>query len=346
FDQIYGKHYNPVELFYAIATISAIFLWLEVNQFLRRKKRYFRSFYNIIDIITFSLPLAGSIHQLLINGSGSRGYPGILSFSVVFIALQFLFEMRINTSVCHFVTIIIQVLSEIKVFFFITIGGILAFTTAILHYLRSCPQGVCSEEETEFPHNYFDAGGRYDPVTKNFETADWMFLSLMILSFFFTGILMLNVLIALINVAYARGDATGRLEWLETRMTVVEAAENLTYQIPGFRKYYNWFPREIYYTALNRDVKIAYEKKRARLEDEAVENLALWFNETKHVPSIKSTPSEGEQPNGDIGELSQLRSQLNEQKQQLADLQAFIAEQMQAQRASQAQLLAILKKEQ
>ncbi|KAF9108669.1 hypothetical protein BGX27_008269 [Mortierella sp. AM989] len=367
FGQVYGERHDFSSVFVAIAIISIIFLWLEVNQFLRHRKRHFKLFYDIIDVIAYSLPLVGSIDQLLINGLEplSRGHPGILSFSVVFAALQFLLEIRINTSVCYIVIIIIQVLSEIRVFLFITLGGILAFSTAILHYLRSCPQRVCSEVPTEFPHNYYSAvtatiyfmGGRYDPVSDYFKTDDWMFLTLMIFNFFFSGLLMLNILIALIGGAFTRGDKTWRMEWLKNRMLVVEAAENLTYHIPGFRKYYNWFPREIYYTALNRDVKIAYEKETEILEAEAVENLALWFNGTKYV-------REDEQPNGDIGELSQIRSQLNEQKatleaktdkleQKLADLQAFIAEQMQAQRASQdeqnklqAQLLAILKKEQ
>ncbi|KAF9938852.1 hypothetical protein BGZ67_010328 [Mortierella alpina] len=92
-------------------------------------------------------------------------------------------------------------------------------------------------------------GGRYDSVTDEFDDREWSFHVMMIIYFFFTAILLLNVLIALINVAFEVGDNNWRMVWLENRLAYVESAENMTYHIPGFRQAHNWFPGEIYYSS-------------------------------------------------------------------------------------------------
>ncbi|KAF9182965.1 hypothetical protein BGZ51_004336 [Haplosporangium sp. Z 767] len=101
-------------------------------------------------------------------------------------------------------------------------------------------------------------GGRYDSIDDDFNSENWAFHTMMLVYFFFTVILMLNVLIAVINVAFSVGDGTWRLVWLGNRLRYVESAENLTYHIPGFREAHNWFPDVIYYSATPQQVK-AYE---------------------------------------------------------------------------------------
>ena len=68
-----------------------------------------------------------------------------------------LFELRINKSVCKYVTIIQQAVVEIRVFFFILAGGILAFSIAIQHLLRSCPYEGCALPTTELPPTFLGA---------------------------------------------------------------------------------------------------------------------------------------------------------------------------------------------
>ena len=75
--------------------------------------------------------------------------------------------------------------------------------------------------------------------------------------FFFRG---LRCLIALINVAFGKGDDAWRLAWVESRLRYIEAAENLSYHVPGFRQSHNWFPKEIYFSATPQQVR-AYNKK-------------------------------------------------------------------------------------
>ncbi|KAF9191837.1 hypothetical protein BGZ50_009056 [Haplosporangium sp. Z 11] len=242
------------------------------------------SVYNIVDIAAFGLPLAASINYLLIRSgwitgaTPKDGNAGFLSFSAILIALHFaflsphkqLFELRVNEMVCKYVTIIIRIINEIRVFFFIFFGGILAFTIATWHLLRSCPFETCSSEgPVDFPSNFFLAmsatyfvmGGRYNAVDNDFGSKNWAFHFLMIVYFFFTVILMLNVLISLINVAFNVGDENWRMVWLENRLRFVEGAENLTHHIPGFRKtHQDWFPKEIYYSATPQQVN-AYTDK-------------------------------------------------------------------------------------
>ncbi|KAG0209287.1 hypothetical protein BGX33_005713 [Mortierella sp. NVP41] len=279
FIQVYSSsHPALTPVYITIISVAGIFIWLELLQLLNEKRKYVSSVYNVVDMATFGLPLAGSVNQLLIiwGKSNAGGNPGLLSFSVLFIFLHFLFELRVIKSVCHFVTIIIRVVSEIRVFFFIFAGGILGFTIAILHLLRACLYEYCppddpqipDDEKVNFPRNFYSAisstyffmGGRYDAIDNQLSGENWPFHTMMIIYFFFTVILMLNVLIALINLAFNESDGTWHLTWLENRLRYIESAENMSYQIPGFRETHDWFPREIYYSATPRQVK-DYERE-------------------------------------------------------------------------------------
>ncbi|KAF9436903.1 hypothetical protein BGZ76_002625 [Entomortierella beljakovae] len=296
-----------------------------------------RSTYNIIDIMTYSLALVGSIDQYT-REEEERGHPEILSFTLIFAALQFMFELRVNRGVCKFVTIIIQVISRIRIFFFISIGGILAFSTAILHLLKSVPIGSTETvDSADFPKNYYKAAGVYDPIADLFLDAgpddkdNWMFLTMMILNFSFAGIIILNVLIALINVAFSEGDETWQQVWLENKMFIIEAAENMTYHIPDYRKYYACrFPREIYYSVRDRDTKYKYEKGTNNLIKEANTYLREWLDTSNNAKHPPPQINKEEHPNETIQELlaknELLEAKLDNMKQNMDGLQFQLTE--------------------
>ncbi|KAF9290051.1 hypothetical protein BGZ68_008009 [Mortierella alpina] len=105
-------------------------------------------------------------------------------------------------------------------------------------------------------------GGRYEPVQDELVSEDWGFQFMIGVFFFFTVIVMLNVLIALINKAFGKGDNAWRLDWIEARLHYIETAENFSYHVPGFRETYNCFPKEIYFFSKAQEEKIrASEKK-------------------------------------------------------------------------------------
>ncbi|KAH7032493.1 hypothetical protein BKA57DRAFT_193505 [Linnemannia elongata] len=265
FLQVYAPVHNSITVLSGIiGVMSSTFLLLEFSQLLRDPTRYLGSLiYNLVDIAVFALPLGGCINQLnltstvnednILNPRGPNSW--LFSFSILVIAFHLLFELRVNKTVCQFVTAIVRILSKIRIFFIIFLVGLLAFTTALLHLLRGCVQEPCAELTTGYPENFYLAfsttfffmGGKYDSIGDVFTQPNWAFHTMMIIYLFFTVILMLNVLIALINSGYNESDTTWKLVWLQNRLLYIESAENLSHSIPGLREKYDIFPQEIYY---------------------------------------------------------------------------------------------------
>ncbi|KAG0047028.1 hypothetical protein BGZ83_007841 [Gryganskiella cystojenkinii] len=271
-----------VGLFIAIIVLAAVFLWLEFLQALQNWSRYEGSLYNLLDMIAFLFPLAASavqIHNIYSPGEDKDKNVQVISYSVLAVSLHLLFELRINKSVCKYVTIIQQAIVEIKVFFIVFACGILAFAIATLHLTNGCPTMTdCKQDFTVFPKNFFRAvagtyffmGGNYDPVGSEMgNKADWGVQVMIMVFFFFTVIVMMNVLIALVNVAFEKGGDSWRLIWIESRLRYIESAENMSYYIPGFRETYDVFPEVIYYTATEKQVKDYREKFYKYFADDA-----------------------------------------------------------------------------
>ncbi|KAG0274617.1 hypothetical protein BGZ95_009621 [Linnemannia exigua] len=283
FMQIYS--YSNVDamngVFIAIIVMASMFLWLEFFQLLEDTKQYLGSVYNMVDLFAFVTPLVASILQLVWSDSDAQN--SLFSFSVLFLFLHFLFELRVIRGVCKFVSIIIHAISSIRVFFFVFAGGLLAFAIAIMHLLHTCTDAdVCPSYTDDFSFNmfrvlsmtYFMMGGMYDPVNNGFKHDDVGFHMMMVVFFFFTVILMLNVLIALINHAIDDGDRTWELDWLQNRMRYVESAENFTYNIPGFRAAHDFFPETIYYTATALQVR-DYKKTTKSIKEQNASTFEL-----------------------------------------------------------------------
>ncbi|KAF8948887.1 hypothetical protein BGZ47_001603 [Haplosporangium gracile] len=258
-----------VGLFIVIIVVACIFLWLELLQAVHSWSRYSGSTYNGLDVVAFGLPLAASIIQLVSISKGNMdGNTSVMSASVLAVFMHMLFELRIHKQVCKYVMIIQQTVIEIRGFFIIFAGGLLAFTIATQHLLRACPVDDCNRDPTDFPRHFFYAlsatyffmGGRYDPVSPLFDKEDAGFHLMMIVYFFFTVIVMLNVLIALINVAFTKGDDGWRLAWIESRLRYIESAENMSHHIPGFRQTHDWFPKQIYFSATPQQARDYQEK--------------------------------------------------------------------------------------
>ncbi|KAG0281176.1 hypothetical protein BGZ95_006229 [Linnemannia exigua] len=157
-------------------------------------------------------------------------------------------------------------------------------------------------------------GGRYDPVNNGLSNNDVGLHVMLMLFFFFTVIVMLNVLIALINHAFDDGDKTWERDWLQNRMVYVTSAENLTYDIPGFRASRDYFPEIIYYTA-NPIQAREYEKKSRMMEEE---------NPSAVDGTVDSEPEEQKDVSANSGgneTLMAMLKQLQEEQKQAWDEQ-------------------------
>ncbi|KAF9091601.1 hypothetical protein BGX27_001998 [Mortierella sp. AM989] len=237
----------------------------------------------------------------------------VLAVPSEYISLYKLFELRVNESVCKYVTIIQNAVTEIRVFFIIFAVGIFAFTIATLHLLRACSYEGCEVPgpDKNLPENflyamsaiYFFMGGRWDPVSEVFTMGNWAFHVMMAIFFFFTVILTLNVLVALINKAFTAGGEGWRLVWVESRLRYIESAENLSYHIPGFRQTYDWFPKEIYFSSPLQKVQKFREKYPKAPKAEAnLKALEEWINNRSKVdnyPEEKQEKSEEGKKNQD-----------------------------------------------
>ncbi|KFH64744.1 hypothetical protein MVEG_09476 [Podila verticillata NRRL 6337] len=338
--QIYSD--EPDSLFYVFIFITVISFWfviLEGVSWLELRKArncatykaidpkrlsYLRSFYNILDLLAFLIPMGASINQLInISQMDSRESTLNLSFSIIIIFLHMLSELRVIQHVCKYVTIIIRVIVEIRVFFMVFALGILSFSLAIQHVIQGCPSkgggdsnGCRKDLSTDFPYNfveaisstYFIMGGRYDSVSKEFsDSPNASLQAMMAIYFFFTVILMLNVLIALINGGFSQAD-NWRLVWLENRLRYVESesAEEMSYHIPGtwFRQSKNWFPREIYYTRTKAQVAEYEEKVLGKKQSDGYDGGVSSSKE-------QSDPTELQQLRTQVGDLVKQQVEYN-----------------------------------
>ncbi|KAF9936040.1 hypothetical protein BGZ67_002729 [Mortierella alpina] len=274
--QVYSPEQALPGLFIAVIALAAVFLVAELWEILREKKGYFRSGYNALDVLAYGLPLAASVDQLVAVHQGETlGNTRILSFSVLAVFLHMLFELRIIKSVCKYVSIIEQTVAEIQVFFFIFAAGIVAFSLAMLHLI----------------HN-----GRYDSIEDKFASDDWAFHIMMIIYSFFTVILMLNVLIALINVAFNKGDDGWRLAWIAARLRSIEAAENYAYGTGSLQSSRGSAAKHIYFTATSREVR-AYNdkynaKRRSETHGEGLETMASGLESRGTLTKVMATINE------------------------------------------------------
>lgn len=81
---------KPSELYgayFPIVVFSVIFLWLEFRQFLRSPLQYITSPYNILDLIVYSLPLAGGIGEI-VQGDAIKKATRVWSFAILFIYIH------------------------------------------------------------------------------------------------------------------------------------------------------------------------------------------------------------------------------------------------------------------
>ncbi|KAG0335298.1 hypothetical protein BG000_007647 [Podila horticola] len=265
-------------IYIAIMTFSSMFIWLELQQLIRHPKRYVVSPYNYVDWFAYLVPMVAcglQIRELDETGAGPVNDSASVTwfgFAILAVYLHILFELRVVEGICKIVAIILNITYRIKVFFVIFAGCVFAFSHSFL-YLFWAGTGTATPEEikeksdahprdfgSSLTTTYFMMGGRYDPMADMFKNGDAGFLIMMVIYFFITVILMLNVLIALINTAFNKGESVWKVVWLESRLRFAESAENMSFIIPGFRRTHHWFPNEVYYTATPRDIKVFEER--------------------------------------------------------------------------------------
>ncbi|KAF8934994.1 hypothetical protein BGZ58_005314 [Dissophora ornata] len=245
--------------FIAILVMGLIFLYLELKHARGNWRRCF-TVYNALDLFVYLLPMVVSTIQLVIPRE--------------------IFELRVYKNICQVATIITSILVNVPSFFFILAVFVLAFAHSLLYltqtnYQSICPKPsngnypeACTDAEPAFPSQYFDAvtttyffiAGQYTALADSMGQGQVSVQAMAALFVFLTVILMLNVVIALMNEHHDTGAARGLFVWLRSRIEVLARIENLYYAIPNYRLQRDHFPRYIFYTATEEQVRLFAEK--------------------------------------------------------------------------------------
>ncbi|KAF9110688.1 hypothetical protein BGX27_006013, partial [Mortierella sp. AM989] len=290
-----AKRYLPHMrgVFYAAIANGCMLIVYEIVQFSYDKKRYLRSPYNYMDLITYITCVTGCI--MFLNerppvGAVDSGphQTEALSFAILALYLNLLFELRIFKQLGIVVNMIFNIAQKIIWFLMILGFFMISFTLALQHLLHTRqyrPACIIKDSNTTnttnttdmtcdledysggYPTNvfaaltdtYFFLVGRYEPVGNSLDKGSTSFRIMMLIFFLFTAILLLNILIALMNDAYDHSKSQGEVAWLKQLSMVISEVERF-WMIKRDREESDYFPDYIYYYAPEQDAEI-YESK-------------------------------------------------------------------------------------
>ncbi|KAF9153973.1 hypothetical protein DFQ26_000382, partial [Actinomortierella ambigua] len=344
-DMLKGRYMDPHPWRGLIAFdifLGAVFLFLELFQLHTEGFwLYVMSLFNWVDVLSIMITMACQMWVLVncvmtIEEGGASGPDRIplIWLAIIAMYLHLLFELRVYQPLGIIVNIIIRITRRIAWFFIIFAVMIIGFTHALIHVLYTAepkcepdtngevPENIvdCTTQlkpTTEYPEGFFQGisatlfflAGRYDFVSDNFATSDFAFHLIMIIFYFFTGLVLLNVLIALMNDAYNQCSEEGQLAWLKQWSKVLDEVEMIFLRHFQTKRLRHLFPDYIYYAAPIQDA----ETHRAQL---VITEKASLSSENRFM--YETTARQG----GDVKKkIDMLEDQL---KRQTAMLQALM----------------------
>ncbi|KAF9343988.1 hypothetical protein BGX34_006153, partial [Mortierella sp. NVP85] len=179
-----------------------------------------------------------------------------------------LFELRVIRPLGLAVNIIFNIARRIKWFFLIFAVFLVSFTHSLLYVLHTRRYRPCEGKEAckeiDYPSSYptdfskalgvtyFFLAGRYDPVDNTFDNGPTSFRFMMIIFYFCTSIILLNVLIALMNDAFNASEREGKTAYWRLVSEVLAEMEMLYNKDAGNNDGYSEY---IYYCATDEEVR-------------------------------------------------------------------------------------------
>ncbi|KAF9359049.1 hypothetical protein BGX26_000300 [Mortierella sp. AD094] len=272
---------------YTVIVLGSTCLLFEIWQFMSDWKMYISSPYNYLDLVSFGLPIIGCVRFLIVShGNHEVQGPHLIwwiSFALLAVYINIMFELKVFRPLGTAVHILLNIARRILWFMAVFGIALVAFTHAFMHIthtrqsrcLDSTGNSIegCQDLESNYPKNFyalfstfFFIAGIYDPLTNdldpNSETG-FSFRILLSLFIFFTVILLMNVLIAIMNDGYSESRDEGQLTWLKQWSEVIVDAE-LFMMRQSTRQSQDFFPDYIYYAAHPQDVEDHERKESAK----------------------------------------------------------------------------------
>ncbi|KAF9085400.1 hypothetical protein BGX27_003470 [Mortierella sp. AM989] len=228
---------------------------------------------------------------------------GLILESVQLLALanlichfKVIYKLRVNQNFCRFLDFFSRLAREIGLFLSLFTFGVVVFAQIFWFLAHGCMGYNCKITDTRFPSNFFEAifvtyfflSGQYDSVEIELDGTISMFHLVMSIYYFFTAIIMVNVLIGVaLGKSIEAGDSTWRLTLLSSRLQYIilraRNARNRKLRFAGNLELL--YARETYFTATEEDV-IAFHQKHAQdsedfLQDRKIVNRSLADNQAK-----------------------------------------------------------------
>ncbi|KAF9987533.1 hypothetical protein BGZ65_003192 [Modicella reniformis] len=327
--------------------------------------------FNYVDLVAFTTPVVGCFFSLLSTPGTSPNQVWVIGFAILFLYLNMLLELRVIRQLGIAVNIIFNITRRIKWFFMIFGLFIVGFTHALLYVLHTgsynpCEDNSCGGTENSdsyptgffaaFSATYFFLSGRYDPISTSLQKGSAGFHIMMIIFYFFTAILLLNVLIALMNDAFTASEKEGEIAHYKFLSQVVAEVETHIMSRKA-RMRSDYYPKYVYYCASEKeveqfqsqytilDVSSLSAENRFMMEASAVSNSMTHFFQPeifgpwgpnilvfkmKHPPTSAptSTPTPTPTPTANAtattSDAAVTGSSQDEVKQELAQLKALV----------------------
>ncbi|KAF9114846.1 hypothetical protein BGX27_009594 [Mortierella sp. AM989] len=266
---------------YTVIGLGSLCLLYEFWQFCLDWKRYYKTLYNYLDLLAFTLSIIGCFRLLSdphgANNDESPVHNWWISFSLLAVYLNILFELKVFRPLGTVVHMILNIAQKVRWFLAIFVTTMVAFTHAFMYFTHTKPDPCvnltdeavladCEATKTQYPEKplpalfstFFFLAGFYDPIGNDLNdntSSDsvYGFNFLLTLFIFFTVILLMNVLIAIMNDAYSESRDEGQSAWLKQWSQVVAEAEIFLMQGSTRMKNRDYFPNYIYYGASTQD---------------------------------------------------------------------------------------------
>ncbi|OZJ06581.1 hypothetical protein BZG36_00538 [Bifiguratus adelaidae] len=247
---------NTEPILYIIVVIAIVFLIQEFRQTVGEGLQRYLSFYNLIDIATYVLPLSISIQALygLRVDNGNPITPALYSASILVLWLHFLITLRTfrRMKMAVLIDSISRIISSLIGFWIVIITITFAFAQALWimsvdnlplfnNFNSTSTDNSSPDLATVYLNVWFFLTGNYGNGGPEYNVLTFIFLVSV-------GIILMNVLIALMNDVVSKSNVNEDTLWVMQRARIIAEIE-LYWMLDRERKSIASFPRDIYYIA-------------------------------------------------------------------------------------------------
>ncbi|KAG0324836.1 hypothetical protein BGZ99_001400 [Dissophora globulifera] len=292
---------------------------------LKRTVWHFLVFYTIL-IVQSTPALLGDIIPsganptlAMMNAINSRYLPVKVMAAAVY-------KFRVYHKFCKFLDFIFRLTADIGLFLALFAFGVVAFAQVFWFLIYGCLGTECQESTSRFPKNFIEAifatyfflGGRYDPVSTEMDSKFSVFHAVMALYYFFTAIILLNVLIGEFRfnqyslVQYIPETLTTKLF---DRLGYVNAASFSRTHSKAGRKEMT-FEREIYFTATDEDI-LEFHRKHLQKSKNPVHDRVV---EERDFTNKITTPKDNQIKEPKDSQIKELKDKVEELREMMAAL--------------------------